>query len=179
MRILVLLVLFCSGSAFASNEQEARDFFNKNSCDISSDETLICEALMCNPIGLAINESRSECLKVNRRLAWYLATLGFWEDPPKCMSRDSSCNKTGRATREDGSSDIDFPDPCKPGEECWPCLPGEVCDDPIDPPFDDPCEKPKPGEICDRPKALQKTTSVTEIATEEVTSIEEIADKKE
>ncbi len=67
-------------------------------CPMSSDEELVCAVVLCNPIGLAIAASRSECLEVNRRFAWYLATLGFWSKPPKCKMRDMNCNKVGKAS---------------------------------------------------------------------------------
>lgn len=69
------------------------------SCPVSSAETLVCSVVICNPIGLAIAKSRSECLQVNRKFAIYLATLGFWSKPPKCKSRDQNCNKTGKASK--------------------------------------------------------------------------------
>lgn len=69
------------------------------SCPVSSAETLVCSVVICNPIGLAIAKSRSECLTVNRKFAIYLATLGFWSKPPSCKSRDKNCNKTGKASK--------------------------------------------------------------------------------
>jgi hypothetical protein len=66
-------------------------------CNIKSDEELVCSVVMCS-VGLAISESRDECLKVNRDFAIYLATLGFWDKPPKCRMRDESCKKVGKAT---------------------------------------------------------------------------------
>jgi len=70
------------------------------SCPMPSDERLVCEVLICNPVGLAIPESRSQCLKINVRFAIYLATLGFWDSPPSCKSRDKDCRVTGRATNQ-------------------------------------------------------------------------------
>lgn len=67
-------------------------------CPIPSDEQLVCEVVLCNPIGLTISESRSECLAVNRRFAIYLATLGPFRDPPRCKMRDQQCRITGRAS---------------------------------------------------------------------------------
>lgn len=168
MRKLLLFVLFFFGGALADTSQDAKDFFNKNSCKIKSDETLICEALMCNPIGLAIPDSRSECLDVERRLVIYLATLGFWENPPKCMARDERCNRTGRATREDGSTEVILP-------------PINTDDDPTTPPIEDPCNdgKPDPGQICQRPlNASDSTSSLIDSATDETTSLDEITDLK-
>ncbi|MEW5250894.1 hypothetical protein [Microbulbifer discodermiae] len=65
-------------------------------CDVKKDEQLVCEALMCT-IGIAIPASHSECLKVQTEFAIYLATLGFWENPPKCKNRDMNCQVTGKA----------------------------------------------------------------------------------
>lgn len=73
-------------------------------CPMSSAEKLVCSVVICNPIGLAIAKSRSECLQVNRKFAIYLATLGFWSKPPKCKSRDQNCNKTGRASKAEISA---------------------------------------------------------------------------
>lgn len=67
-------------------------------CPISDEEKLVCSALICNPLGIAIAESRSECLKVNAEYAIYLASLGFWDDPAQCHSRDENCNETGIAS---------------------------------------------------------------------------------
>ncbi|MDP5209853.1 hypothetical protein [Microbulbifer sp. 2205BS26-8] len=67
-----------------------------SACDIDSDEQLVCEALMCS-VGIFIPASHSECVKVQRDFAIYLATLGFWEDPPKCKNRDMNCQSTGNA----------------------------------------------------------------------------------
>lgn len=72
--------------------------FASQGCPMSSDEKLVCSVILCNPIGLMISDSRSECLKVNRDFAIYLATLGFWDKPPKCYARDEYCNRTGRAS---------------------------------------------------------------------------------
>jgi len=83
-------------------------------CPMASDEELVCEVLICNPIGLSLPESREECLDVNRRFAIYLATLGFWEDPPKCKFRDGQCNVVGEANNA-------------------PVIPTSFCDDLADP----------------------------------------------
>lgn len=105
MRILISLFLLASFQILATDSQteKANQFANKHGCPMDKDEKLICEALMCNPMGLAIAESRSECLKVNRRLAVYLSALPLWEDPRECMSRDKDCNVTGKATRGDSN----------------------------------------------------------------------------
>jgi len=90
--LLILLTSFVVISPAKANQA------NQQGCPISGAETLVCEVILCNPIGLVISESRSECLDVNRRFAWYLATLGFWSKPPKCKMRDKNCNKVGTAT---------------------------------------------------------------------------------
>ncbi|WP_226669093.1 hypothetical protein [Microbulbifer aggregans] len=66
-------------------------------CNIKSDEKLVCEALICT-VGILIPESHSECVKVQTEFAIYLATLGFWEDPPTCKNRDMNCKSTGKAS---------------------------------------------------------------------------------
>lgn len=88
--LIVVGTLFVSSFAFAGPHD--------NGCPIHKDEKLVCAVVMCNPIGMAIPESFNECLKVNRDFAIYLATLGFWDKPPKCHARDENCNKTGRAS---------------------------------------------------------------------------------
>lgn len=99
--ILLFVCLFgvVSFSSHANNEANARALAKKNSCPISDAETLMCEALMCNPIGLVIKESRSKCLKINRKVAIYKAKLGFFKKPPKCKKRDKNCNIIGNATK--------------------------------------------------------------------------------
>lgn len=86
MRIYSLGALFVLWSSAAA------------ACPIPDDEKLVCEVVLCNPVGLAISESRSECLAVNRRFAIYLATLGPFRDPPSCKSRDQNCQVTGKAS---------------------------------------------------------------------------------
>ena len=107
-------------------------------CDIPSDEKLVCEVVLCNPVGLAISESRSECLAVNRRFAIYLATLGFWDSPPKCKFRDQSCNSIGRA--DDAPVDASFCNELDTEDEKNSCLaaigqaPAEYCESFVDEP---------------------------------------------
>ncbi|MGO3848681.1 MAG: hypothetical protein ACTJIB_10420 [Pseudoalteromonas prydzensis] len=81
---------------------------NPKTCDMKSDEALVCEVVLCNPLGLITSESRSDCLKTNRRFAIYLAKLGPWDKPPKCKMRDKDCNKTGKA--KSANIDVDFCD---------------------------------------------------------------------
>lgn len=87
--LMLISLYFLPSSAYASPPE---------GCPMSSAEELVCEVVLCNPIGLAIAESRSECLEVNRRFTIYLATLGFWSKPPKCKMRDKNCNKVGKAS---------------------------------------------------------------------------------
>lgn len=51
--------------------------------DLSSKETLACEALIC-AVGIAIPESHNECRKVLTKFAAYLATLGIFSSKPRC-----------------------------------------------------------------------------------------------
>jgi hypothetical protein len=86
--ISVITFMLLIGSAKATEFHE---------CPIGKAETLVCSVIMCGP-GLLIAESRPKCLKINRKFAMYLATLGFWSKPPSCKSRDANCNVTGKAT---------------------------------------------------------------------------------
>lgn len=88
----ILLMLIVSASSFSVAAPI------DNGCPISRAEKLVCSVVLCNPLGLAIAESRTECLKINRDYAIYLATLGFWKKPPRCQARDENCNRTGRAS---------------------------------------------------------------------------------
>lgn len=94
MKYLLMLTLLLGTQI----PQKAQASSHPQGCPVSSAEKLVCSVVLCNPIGLAIAESRSECITVNRKFAIYLATLGFWSKPPKCKSRDQNCNKTGRAS---------------------------------------------------------------------------------
>lgn len=68
------------------------------SCDdMPSDEKLVCEVILCNPLGLLLAESRDRCEQININFAKYLARLGFLKKPPKCRMRNSSCQETGVA----------------------------------------------------------------------------------
>lgn len=110
--LLGLVFLFLPNHSFASDydvlRQQASRTEIPEGCPMKSDEALVCEVVLCNPLGLVISESRSECMKTNRRFAIYLATLGFWDKPPKCKMRDKDCNKTGKA--KSASIDVDFCD---------------------------------------------------------------------
>jgi len=98
-KIIFILSIFITSLAVQANPSPTPSSNqNQQGCPVSGAETLVCSVILCNPIGLAINKSRSKCLDVNRRFAWYLATLGFWSKPPKCQMRDKSCNKVGKAT---------------------------------------------------------------------------------
>ncbi len=101
-----------------------------NACDIPSDEALVCEVVLCNPLGLAISESRSKCIQINRRFAVYLATLGFWSNPPTCKMRDKSCNQTGEKIVEKDVSFCEFGSPSE-REACLRALrpPRDDCND--------------------------------------------------
>lgn len=66
---------------------------------MASDEQLVCKVVLCNPLGLISPDARPDCLQVNKDFAIYLATLGFWDKPPKCKMRDMQCNKTGTAKK--------------------------------------------------------------------------------
>ena len=67
-------------------------------CPIKSDEKLVCAVVMCD-FGLIMGEWSSECTQHKKDFAIYLATLGFWDKPPKCMMRDENCNKDGKAKK--------------------------------------------------------------------------------
>lgn len=86
--LCALFLMVSSSSVFAGS-----------GCPMPSAEKLVCSVVLCNPIGLLIDESRNDCLKINRDFAIYLATLGFWDNPPKCKMRDMNCNKVGTAKK--------------------------------------------------------------------------------
>ena len=67
-------------------------------CPIGSKEKLVCEVIMCNPLGFMSDESREKCHKINLKFAAYLATLGPFQKPPKCYKRNQSCQKIGVMT---------------------------------------------------------------------------------
>lgn len=67
--------------------------------NLKSKEKLICEVVLCTPIGLAIPASRSKCTKVIFEWSKYVATLGFLEKPPKCPIFNAQGQKVGSATK--------------------------------------------------------------------------------
>jgi hypothetical protein len=103
MKIVLLFVALLSLNAWSedyvpqsSNTQNSIiKNANKSGCPMSSDEKLACGVVLCNPLGLVISESRSECLDINKKWAIYLATLGPFDSPVRCRSRDMSCTKRG------------------------------------------------------------------------------------
>lgn len=116
LHLLILLIggLLCLMPSIAKADdyevfrQQASKTKIPEGCPMKSDEALVCEVVLCNPLGLVISESRSECMKTNRKFAIYLAKLGFWDKPPKCKMRDKDCNKTGKA--KSANIDVDFCD---------------------------------------------------------------------
>ena len=102
-RVLILLMLITATGVLAeefmprSSDTQERIIANpnKSGCPVSSEEKLACGVLLCNPVGLAISESRSECLDINKKWALYLATLKPWDSPARCRSRDMSCAQRG------------------------------------------------------------------------------------
>lgn len=88
--ISVLFSLFNSTSVFA--------FDHPDGCPVSRAEKIVCAAVMCE-FGAAMGENPSECNQVRIDLAVYLASLGFWDKPAKCMNRDSDCNTKGKAKK--------------------------------------------------------------------------------
>lgn len=89
-KVLLLLGVLLSPATFAGQP---------GGCPMDSDEQLVCKVVLCNPMGLVSPDARNDCIQVNREFAIYLATLGFWDKPPKCKLRDMQCNKTGNAKR--------------------------------------------------------------------------------
>ena len=104
--LLLLIVLSFSPTSSQADDAEVKEFVQENGCQIRSKELLMCEALMCS-IGILIAESRSECLKIQGEVAVYIATLGFWDNPPKCKSRNSDCSSAGRANTNEQLADTD------------------------------------------------------------------------
>jgi hypothetical protein len=96
---LLNVYFFLSFSAtFFSTNTSAQS--HPQGCPISSKEELACGVLLCNPIGLVISKSRSECIKINKEWAIYLATLGPFRSPVRCQERDINCNKVGPASND-------------------------------------------------------------------------------
>jgi hypothetical protein len=114
-----LLFLTCLSLQFLNNSAFAGE---PEGCPIKRDEELVCSMLLCS-VGLLIDESRPKCLKIQREYAIYLATLGFWDKPPKCKSRDMDCNKTGKASKAP--------------------IPPDICTDPVTMETDAECVKGK------------------------------------
>lgn len=71
---------------------------NPAGCYLPSDEKLVCAMVMCD-FGKIYGEWSQECRSYEVEFAHYLATLGFWDKPPKCEMRDDSCAKNGRAQK--------------------------------------------------------------------------------
>lgn len=90
-------------------------------CPMSSAEKLVCEVVMCNPIGLAIPASHNECMRVNREFAIYLATLGPFKKPPKCKNRDQNCNVVGNASGDAAQLPPSFCDELKSEQQRESC----------------------------------------------------------
>lgn len=67
-------------------------------CPLPSDEKLVCAVVMCD-FGLVFGEWSPECTQYKKDFAVYLATLGFWDKPPKCKLRDEKCAKVGNASK--------------------------------------------------------------------------------
>ena len=160
---LIAACLFTAPTIVKANDfdllQQAKNsesVTNPETCPMKSDEALVCEVVLCNPLGLVISESRSECLKTNRRFAIYLATLGFWDKPPKCKMRDKNCNKTGKASS--ANIDVEFCDELDDFEERNICR--STLDYPlITPPVTNPRPPNRPPIIedpCDGHRNLQE-----------------------
>lgn len=102
------------------NEVDAN--IDNDGCDIPSDEELVCEVLMC-AIGIAIPESASKCAEVFREYAAYKATLGRFDSPPSCRSRNQNCERGDKISKNEddqidecrkqlGNINVGGSDPC-------------------------------------------------------------------
>lgn len=99
-------------------EHEAKTAVKKNSCPMKNDEEVVCAMIMCG-FGASMGEYPSECNQVKLDFVAYVATLGFWDKPAKCFMRDSSCAKTGKASKKTESSTLcEDPDTGKVDEAC-------------------------------------------------------------
>ena len=67
-------------------------------CHVPSAEKLVCAVVICD-FGLIMGEWSSECTEYKKDFAFYLATLGPFDKPPKCKMRDENCNKVGTARK--------------------------------------------------------------------------------
>lgn len=105
--VFIFLMLFISKGVLSEdyipqNSETLKNVIknaNSGGCPISSEEKLACGVVLCNPVGLVIAESRGECLKINSKWAIYLATLGPFDSPARCRSRDMNC-QTGSVIKE-------------------------------------------------------------------------------
>lgn len=64
-------------------------------CNMSDDEELACEAIMCI-IGINEDDSRDQCVEIVNEWNAYLSNLHPWDDPQACYKRDQDCNRTER-----------------------------------------------------------------------------------
>lgn len=114
----VALVAIPVTAIAADYDLEAKKAAKNNGCPMKNDEELVCAVIMCD-FGALMGEYPSECHKVKLDFAVYLATLGFWDKPPKCFMRDSSCKKNGKASKKTQSPSMcDDPVTGKPDEAC-------------------------------------------------------------
>lgn len=67
-------------------------------CPMSSDERLVCKQIMCDPMGLAEDESHDQCVEHGKKYESYLASLPPWESPAACYERNEACDKIGVVT---------------------------------------------------------------------------------
>jgi hypothetical protein len=88
----ITIMLFVTQFANATTADESQG------CPVASDEKLVCANVMCD-FGSIMGEWSPECTQYKKDMAIYLAKLGFWKKPAKCMTRDEHCNKTGKAKK--------------------------------------------------------------------------------
>ncbi|WP_157497999.1 hypothetical protein [Gilvimarinus chinensis] len=67
-------------------------------CPMSREEKIVCKQIMCDPLGLMEDESRSECESHAITYATYIASIPPWDDPAKCYERNQACERIGVVT---------------------------------------------------------------------------------
>ena len=82
-----ILIFLMASSSFGVGIND----LDNGGCDIPSKEELACGVFICS-VGVAVPAATSECLKIFKKWAIYLATLGPFQSPARCKSRDMNCN---------------------------------------------------------------------------------------
>ena len=98
---LILSVLFCT-SVIATDDQDARNFIDDNSCEMSNKEVSVCAVIVCD-FGLLFGEWSSECTDHKWKLIRWASNP--FSSLPKCFDRDSNCERNGAGRSAEISQD--------------------------------------------------------------------------